>query len=142
MELYFHSLGAAMTMRRYLISYDLYQPGDNYPEFTAEIKRLGEDWEHPLANLWIIDTYLSASEIRAALSEYLVTGDKLYINELGYDYAGTDIGTDMPCRISALAPIERAPVKLLIDVLQPHQHIYNAARESHLLMAATSRSWR
>ncbi|MEJ2229105.1 MAG: hypothetical protein P8Y67_12915 [Alphaproteobacteria bacterium] len=124
-------------MRRYIISYDLYRPGNNYSEFTAEIKRLGDDWEHPLANLWIVDTDLSASEIRAALSEYLVTGDKLYISELGYDYAGMDIGTGKPCRISAVAPFERAPVKLLIDVLPPHQQIYNVARESHLLMAAT-----
>ena len=129
-----------MTMRRYLISYDLYQPGDNYPEFTAEIKRLGEDWEHPLANVWIIDTYLSASEIRAALSEYLVTGDKLYINELGYDYAGMDIGPGKPCHLSAVPSYERARAKLLIDVLPPHLQIFNAARESHLLMAATSGS--
>ncbi len=128
-------------MRRYLISYDLYRPGDNYSEFTAEIKRLGEDWEHPLANLWIIDTYLSASEIRAALSEYLVTGDKLYINELGHDYAGMDISPGKPSRLNAVPSYERSPAKLLIDVLPPHLQIFNAARESHLLMAATSGSW-
>jgi hypothetical protein len=131
-----------MTMRRYLISYDLYRPGINYSEFTAEIKRLGEDWEHPLANLWIIDTYLSATEIRAALSEYLVTGDKLYINELGYDYAGMDVGTGTQCHFSAAPSNERASSKLLIDVLPPHLQIFNATRESHLLMAATSGSWR
>ena len=75
-------------MRRYIISYDLYRPGNNYSDFTAEIKRLGEDWEHPLANLWIVETVKSADEIRAVLGNHLITGDKLYIREVADDVAG------------------------------------------------------
>ena len=82
-------------MRRYIISYDLYRPGNNYSDLTAEIKRLGEDWEHPLANLWIIETELSAADIRGSFGDHLITGDKLYISEAGEDIASMDIGSGL-----------------------------------------------
>ena len=125
-------------MRRYIISYDLYRPGNNYSDLTAEIKHLGEDWEHPLANLWIIETALSAGEIRSILGDHLVTGDKLYIREVGEDVAGMDIAPGSPCRMTAITTHERAPVKLLANVLS---HAHNAAPpESHLLTAAIAGS--
>lgn len=124
-------------MRRYIISYDLYRPGNNYSDLTAEIKRLGEDWEHPLANLWIIETELSAADIRSALGDHLVTGDKLYICEAGRDIAALDIAPGLPCRMSAMTAYERAPVKLLANVLARG----GASRsESHLLTAAIAES--
>jgi len=121
-------------MRRYIISYDLYRPGNNYSDLTAEIKRLGEDWQHPLANLWIVETHLTASEIRARVGNYLVTGDKLYICEAGNDLASMDIGPGSPAHMSAMSTHERAPVRLLANVLSSSS---DDARESHLLMAAT-----
>ena len=120
-------------MRRYIISYDLYRPGNNYSDLTAEIKRLGADWEHPIANLWIVETGLTAGEIRAALSDHLVTGDKLYIREAGADLAAMDIAPGAPFRMSAISTYERAPVRLLANVLSGD----GASRaESHLLTAA------
>jgi hypothetical protein len=119
-------------MRRYIISYDLYRPGNNYSDFTAEIKRLGEDWEHPLANLWIIETDHSAAEIRSALGKHLVTGDKLYICEAGEDLAAMEIAPGSPSRMSAVTAYERAPVRLLANVLAD-----SPLRESRLLTAAT-----
>lgn len=124
-------------MRRYIISYDLYRPGNNYSDLTAEIKRLGDDWEHPLANLWIVETDLSASEIRLALGHYMVTGDKLYICEAGKDLASMDIAPGSPARMSAVTAYERAPVKLLANVLGKD----TVTAESHLLTAATSESF-
>jgi len=100
---------------------------------TAEIKRLGEDWEHPLANLWIIETDLSAAEIRGFLGDHLITGDKLYICEAGEDIAGMDIAPGAPCRMSAISSYERAPVKLLASVLSKEL----PRAESRLLTAAT-----
>jgi hypothetical protein len=125
-------------MRRYIISYDLYRPGNNYSDLTAEIKRLGEDWEHPLANFWIIETELSAGEIRSALGHFLLTGDKLYIREAGNDLAVMDIGTGAPARMTAVSANERAPVRLLANVLTAKDA---PERESRLLTAATSESW-
>jgi hypothetical protein len=126
-------------MRRYIISYDLYRPGNNYSDLTAQIKRLGEDWEHPLANLWIIETDLSAADIRSALGDHLVTGDKLFISEAGDDYAAMDIGPGSPARMSAVTAYERAPVRLLANVLGGE--LPREPRESRLLTAATEENW-
>ena len=125
-------------MRRYIISYDLYRPGNNYSDLTAEIKRLGDDWEHPLANLWVIETDISASEIRSALGHFLVTGDKLYICEAGKDLASMDIGPGTPSRMTAVTAYERAPVRLLANVLGKEA---SAAKETRLLTAATAENW-
>jgi hypothetical protein len=124
-------------MRRYIISYDLYRPGNNYSDLTAEIKRLGDDWEHPLANFWIVETRLSASEIRSILGNHLVTGDKLYIRQAGEDMAGMDIAPGSPARMTAVSAHERAPVRLLASVLPGRSE----TRESRLLTAATEGNW-
>lgn len=123
-------------MRRYIISYDLYRPGNNYSDFTGEIKRLAQDWEHPIANLWIVETPLSAAEIRALLGMHMVTGDKLYICEAGEDFAGMDVGGGTPARMTAVNSYERAPVKLLANVLNSDGG-GSPMRESRLLTAAT-----
>jgi hypothetical protein len=104
-------------MRQYIISYDLYRPGYNYSDLTGAIKRLGEDWDHPLANLWIVDTDLTADEIRSLLANHLVAGDKLYVREGGDDVAGIDISLGAPLRMRAVSSTARAPVKLLARVL-------------------------
>lgn len=126
-------------MRRYIISYDLYRPGNNYSDLTTEIKRLGEDWEHPLANFWIVETDMSAAEIRSVLGNHLIAGDKLYIREAGDDLASMDIGSGAPQRMTAVTANERAPVRLLANVLNstntPPQ------RETRLLTAATAENW-
>ncbi len=124
-------------MRRYIISYDLYRPDNNYSDFTREIKRLGDDWEHPLANLWIVETELSAADIRGLLGAHLITGDKLYICEAGGDFAGMDIAPGTPCRMTAISANERAPGKLLANVLSRKAE----TRSSHLLTAATGENW-
>ena len=121
-------------MRQYIISYDLYRPGHNYSDLTGAIKRLGDDWDHPLANLWIIDTELTADDIRSALARFLVAGDKLYVREGGEDVAGIDISLGAPLQMRAVSSSTRAPVKLLARVL-PEE---TATTESHLLTAATA----
>lgn len=120
-------------MQRYIISYDLYRPANNYSDFTAQIKQLGEDWEHPLANLWVIETRLYADEIRQILSDYLTSGDKLYICEIGNDEAAMDLAPLAHCHVAAANARKRTPVRLLANVLSHPA----AGRESHLLMAAT-----
>ena len=120
-------------MQRYIISYDLYRPANNYSDFTAQIKRLGEDWQHPLANLWVIETRHFADEIRQILSEFLTSGDKLYICEIGNDEAAMDLAPLGQCRVAAANGRKRAPVRMLANVLSHPA----AVRESHLLMAAT-----
>lgn len=124
-------------MRRYIVSYDLYRPGHNYSDLTAEIKRLGNDWEHPLANLWLVETELSADDIRDRLSDHLIAGDKLYVRQAGKDIAALDIAPGSPCTMRAVTATPRAPVKLLANVLPES----NTARDSRLLTAAIAESW-
>ena len=126
-------------MRQYIISYDLYRPGHNYSDLTGAIKRLGDDWDHPLANFWIIDTDLSADEIRSALTVHMVAGDKLYVREAGHDIASMDIAPGSPGRMTAITAHVRGPGKLLAPVLTNG----DMSRETttHLLTAATAESW-
>jgi hypothetical protein len=124
-------------MRQYIIAYDLYRPVHNYSDLTGAIKRLADDWEHQLANLWIIETDLNAEDIGLLLAAHLASGDKLYIREGGYDLTGIEISPGEPMLLRTVGAGGRAPVKLLARVL-PRQ----APRgESHLLMAATAESW-
>lgn len=120
-------------MQRYIISYDLYRPANNYSDFTTQIKQLGEDWEHPLANLWIITTQLYAEEIRQILSDYLNNGDKLYICEVGNDEVMMDLAPSAHCHIAAANDRKRTPVTILANVLTPPA----ARRRSNPFMAAT-----
>ncbi|MBX2804881.1 MAG: DUF2207 domain-containing protein [Hyphomicrobiales bacterium] len=120
-------------MQRYIISYDLYRPANNYSDFTSQIKQLGEDWAHPLANLWIVETRLEAEDIRQILSDYLISGDKLVIFEIGRDEVAMDLAPPAHCHVAAANTTKRTPVKLLANVLSHPA----AARESRLLTAAT-----
>jgi len=126
-------------MRQYIIAYDLYRPGHNYSDLTGAIKRLGEDWDHPLANFWVIDTDMTADEIRGQLSAHLVAGDKLYVREAGDDIASMDIAPGSPGRITAITGHVRGPGKMLAPVLASS----DMPRETttHLLTAATAESW-
>lgn len=126
-------------MRQYIISYDLYRPGHNYSDLTGAIKRLGEDWDHPIANFWVVDTDLSADEIRGHLSPFLVAGDKLYIREAGEDIASMDIAPGSPGRMTAVTSNIRTPGKMLAPVLAGD----DLPRENgtHLLTAASAESW-
>jgi hypothetical protein len=121
-------------MRQYIISYDLYRPGHNYSDLTGAIKRLGEDWDHPLANLWIVDTDLGADEIRGLLSGYLHAGDKLYIREAGKDISGLDISIGAPMQVRAITSRTRTPGRLLARVLPGEE-------EPRLLTAPSAGNW-
>jgi hypothetical protein len=125
-------------MRQYIISYDLYRPSHNYSDLTKAIKQLGEDWDHPLSNLWIVETKLSAEQIRSRLIDHLVAGDKLYIRAVGKDFAGMDIAPGAPFDMTATSSTARAPVKLTDNVLAKDEP---TPRETRLLTAATVESW-
>ena len=126
-------------MRQYIISYDLYRPSHNYSDLTKAIKRVGEDWDHPLANLWIVETDLSAEQIRGQLIDHLIAGDKLYIRAVGEDFAGMDIAPGAPFEMTASSSTARAPVKLTDNVLAKKDDM--PPREARLLTAATVESW-
>jgi CRISPR/Cas system-associated endoribonuclease Cas2 len=67
---------------KYLITYDLNSPGQNYNALYEAIKKLG-DWQHPLQNTWFVDSSYSASQIRDHLKEVVDRNDKIFVCEIG-----------------------------------------------------------
>jgi hypothetical protein len=72
---------------KYLITYDLNSPGQNYEALYEAIKRQGE-WNHALQNTWFVKSQHSASQIRTNLKSALDSGDKLFVCVIG-EWAST-----------------------------------------------------
>ncbi|SEG42433.1 hypothetical protein SAMN05421819_2857 [Bryocella elongata] len=69
-------------MAVYVIGYDLDKPGQDYSSLIAEIKGLGS-WWHCLDSTWIINTQLTATEVRDALKAKMDANDKLLVAAVG-----------------------------------------------------------
>ncbi|SHH62421.1 hypothetical protein SAMN02745823_00525 [Sporobacter termitidis DSM 10068] len=71
-----------------LISYDLKNgTEEDYGELIGAITSLG-DYCHPLSSQWLVDTDLSAREIKDILKAKLKAGDHILVSTLTGDYAG------------------------------------------------------
>lgn len=66
-------------MRAYLITYDLNRPGQNYDVLFAALKNIGTHW-HFMQNAWIVQTQLSAEQVRDNLARYIDRNDKLWVS--------------------------------------------------------------
>jgi hypothetical protein len=75
-------------MTVYTISYDLSSPGHDYSILVEHIKGLGA-WWHYLDSTWIVDTEMSAAEIRDRLSRYIDANDELLVAKLAGEAAWT-----------------------------------------------------
>jgi len=53
------------------------------PAVADCIRKLASEWQRPLSNMWIVETSLSASDIRSALLPHLDFQDRVYITEAG-----------------------------------------------------------
>jgi hypothetical protein len=74
-------------MKTYLITYDLMRPGQNYSTLIEAIKEIGA-WYHCLASTWLVNTTLSAEEIRDLLKPPIIdTTDKLLVVRLHGEWA-------------------------------------------------------
>lgn len=74
-------------MNLYLITYDLSAPGRNYENLFDGIKKVSNDWAHPLESVWIVETSLSAGQIRDHLTSHIDKNDKLIVLRLGKEAA-------------------------------------------------------
>lgn len=68
-------------MATYLISYDLYRPGQDYTQLLQAIKRLGGWWHH-LDSAWIVKHSGPATAIRDALTPHIDANDELLVVRL------------------------------------------------------------
>ncbi|HYF82400.1 MAG TPA: hypothetical protein VEB00_05155 [Clostridia bacterium] len=76
-------------MARYLITYDLIKPVQNYETFYETIKQLGSYWCHPLESVWLVKTSLSSVDIYNSIKPVLQSdNDLLFIVEITENYYG------------------------------------------------------
>ena len=69
-------------MTKYLITYDLNKPGQDYAGLYDAIKALGE-YKHPLDSTWFVKSSKTAASIRDLLKAKIDHNDKLFITEVG-----------------------------------------------------------
>jgi hypothetical protein len=70
-------------MKSYIIGYDLNKTGQNYADLKNAIKELGgNNWWHCLDSTWIINSDLSAVEIRDILLLCMDNNDYLFVGQL------------------------------------------------------------
>jgi hypothetical protein len=110
-------------MRRYIVSCEFHKA--KAAAVTACIHRLATAWERPLVNLWLVETSLSAAEIRSALLPALGLRDKLYVCETRGD--GAALNTPAP-------KVARRSARLLEGIFS------RQGRESRHLRAAIARN--
>jgi hypothetical protein len=73
-------------MRSYAITCEFYRP-KRESMLTEHIRSLAGEWEHPHAGMWLVETRLSAQEIRSAQLPHLDFHDRLFVCEAGFDRA-------------------------------------------------------
>ncbi|MGO9546779.1 MAG: hypothetical protein ACLPPF_18530 [Rhodomicrobium sp.] len=99
------------------------------------IRKLASQWEHPLAGVWIVETSLSAGDIRSLLLSQLDFQDRVLISEAGRDAA--EFNT-MPASGGKVTQVEHARTKsrMLAGIFG------RDGKSSRHLMAATSKNLR
>jgi hypothetical protein len=68
------------------IDYDLRKPGRNYDDLLAAIKALGA-WAHPLKSAWVVETLLTAHQVRDRLLQHIDANDGLLVTRLAGEAA-------------------------------------------------------
>jgi hypothetical protein len=79
----------------YFIALRLQSPIDDYPDLVAAMQVLGP-WSNRLASTWLIQSSLSARQIRDLLKPWLKPGDRLFVAEFTGNWAGTGMGAEFP----------------------------------------------
>jgi hypothetical protein len=80
----------------FVVAYDLCSPNDtteDYERVIGEIK-VKFNWCHLEKSVWLVDSALSASEIRESIKGALHTGDKLFVARLQGNWASWALGDE------------------------------------------------
>ena len=64
---------------KYLITYDLVSPGQDYEALYQAIKNVSTSYRHGMQNTWFIESTQAVTNIRDNISPVLDTGDKLFV---------------------------------------------------------------
>jgi hypothetical protein len=79
-------------VKMFLVTYDLFRPGQDYTDLIEAIKQMGITWAHPQLSVWIVRSNTTAAAIRDSLLRYLDSNDKLLVCELGPEAAWSNQG--------------------------------------------------
>lgn len=80
-------------MALHAISYDLSKPGRNYDSLFEAIKTLGA-WCHALESTWVVNTTLSAGQVRDRLIKVIDSNDHLLVTELTGSWASFNLSSE------------------------------------------------
>lgn len=77
-----------------VITYDLHNPGRDYDDVIAVIKKRSNSWAHPQGSVWFVDTQLSPSEWRDALTAAGDPNDEYFVCRLRQSWAARNMDDD------------------------------------------------
>ena len=75
-----------------IVTYDLHDPGRDYPKIQAELKK-ADSWAHPQGSVWLIDTKLTALEWRDRLQAVGDANDEYLVAQLQHNWAARNMDT-------------------------------------------------
>jgi hypothetical protein len=81
----------------YMIALELNaRPADQYPDLDAALKALG-NWSNRIRGTWLVESRMSASQIRDLIKPALVTGkDRVFVARISRNWAGMGMGEGFP----------------------------------------------
>jgi hypothetical protein len=116
-------------MRRYMIACEFHRAKRS--AIVADcIRRIASEWQHPVSGVWIVETSLSANDIRAALLVHLDREDRMYICEAGASAAEVNTLGDKGEKVTQIEEA-RTKSRILADIFSRN------GRGSRHLKAAT-----
>jgi CRISPR/Cas system-associated endoribonuclease Cas2 len=65
-------------MAKYIVSYDLKKPGDEYEKLIKHIQTF-DHWARIHKSVWFVETEKSAKELRDDLLSYIDSNDKIFV---------------------------------------------------------------
>ncbi|MFC5346270.1 CRISPR-associated protein Cas2 [Brevundimonas staleyi] len=75
-------------MAVHIVSYDLKAPGRNYDPLWARLREFA--FAKPLESFWLIDTTMSAAQLRDDLLKHIDKNDRLFVARMAGESAWSD----------------------------------------------------
>jgi hypothetical protein len=79
----------------HIVAYDLKSPNDTPEDYTRMIAAIKEDfssWCHIEQSVWVVDTTMTAAEVRDHLKTVLNINDVLFVARLNGNWASWNFG--------------------------------------------------
>lgn len=73
-----------------LVTYDLKAPGRNYEPVHTYLKQF--TYCKGLESVWLLDTTMTAAQVRDALHTLIDSNDKVFVTPIGRSWASTNYG--------------------------------------------------